>query len=92
MIYIVEDDVDIRELESYALKNSGYEVVAFGESTEFYQACENSIPSLILLDIMLPKEDGLSILKKIRANEKMQNVPVIMVTAKSPQKSLPLSY
>ena len=72
MIYIVEDDVDIRELESYALKNSGYEVVAFGESTELYQACENSIPSLILLDIMLPKEDGLSILKKIRANEKMQ--------------------
>lgn len=83
MIYIVEDDVDIRELESYALKNSGYEVVAFGESTEFYQACENNIPSLILLDIMLPKEDGLSILKKIRANEKMQNIPVIMVTAKA---------
>ena len=65
MIYIVEDDVDIRELESYALKNSGYEVMAFEDSTEFYDACESNIPSLILLDIMLPKEDGLSILKKI---------------------------
>lgn len=83
MIYIVEDDVDIRELESYALKNSGYDVMAFGESTEFYEACNENIPKLVLLDIMLPKEDGLSILKKIRADEKMQSVPVIMVTAKT---------
>lgn len=83
MIYIVEDDNDIREMETYALKNSGYEVMAFAESTGFYKACKNQIPSLILLDVMLPKEDGLSILKKIRANEKLENVPVIMVTAKT---------
>lgn len=83
MIYIVEDDVDIRELESYALKNSGYEVMAFGESNEFYKACSQNKPSLVLLDIMLPNEDGLSILKKIRADEEMQNIPVMMVTAKT---------
>lgn len=83
MIYVVEDDIDIRELESYALKNSGYDVEAFGESKGFYEACAENTPSLVLLDIMLPNEDGLSILKKIRADEKMQNVPVIMVTAKT---------
>lgn len=83
MIYIVEDDRDIREMETYALKNSGYDVVAFPDSTDFYQACEKSVPKLILLDVMLPKEDGLSILKKIRADERLQNVPVIMVTAKT---------
>lgn len=83
MIYIVEDDVDIRELESYALKNSGYEVMAFGESSEFYKACSQAKPNLVLLDIMLPNEDGLSILKKIRLDEEMQDVPVMMVTAKT---------
>lgn len=83
MIYIVEDDVDIRELESYALKNSGYEVMAFGESSEFYKACSQAKPNLVLLDIMLPNEDGLSILKKIRSDEEMQDVPVMMVTAKT---------
>ena len=83
MIYIVEDDVDIRELESYALKNCGYEICAFGESTDFYRACEEKIPSLVILDIMLPNEDGLSILKNIRENSKTKNIPVIMVTAKT---------
>lgn len=83
MIYIVEDDIDIRELESYALKNCGYQVCAFGESTDFYKACDNEIPKLVILDIMLPNEDGLSILKKIRENSNMKNVPVIMVTAKT---------
>lgn len=83
MIYIVEDDVDIRELESYALKNCGYEICAFEESTEFYKACQDRIPKLVLLDIMLPNEDGLSILRKIRENPNMMNTPVIMVTAKT---------
>ncbi|HHZ06745.1 MAG TPA: response regulator transcription factor [Clostridiales bacterium] len=83
VIYIVEDDSDIREMESYALKNSGYEVSAFPDSTDFYAACEKNVPKLIMLDIMLPKEDGLTILKKLRANERTQNVPVIMVTAKT---------
>ena len=83
MIYIVEDDIDIRELEGYALKNSGYEVMSFGESQAFFKACNETVPSLVLLDIMLPNEDGLSILTKIRADERMQKVPVIMVTAKA---------
>ncbi|MGO5087058.1 response regulator transcription factor [Oscillospiraceae bacterium LCP25S3_F9] len=83
MIYIVEDDIDIRELEGYALKNSGYEVMSFGESQAFFNACNKTVPSLVLLDIMLPNEDGLSILTKIRADERMQKVPVIMVTAKT---------
>lgn len=83
MIYIVEDDIDIRELEGYALKNSGYEVMSFGESQAFFNACDETVPSLVLLDIMLPNEDGLSILTKIRADERMQKVPVIMVTAKA---------
>ena len=83
MIYIVEDDIDIRELEGYALKNSGYEVMSFGESQAFFNACNETVPSLVLLDIMLPNEDGLSILTKIRADERMQKVPVIMVTAKT---------
>lgn len=83
MIYIVEDDNDIREMESYALKNSGYNVVSFADSSGFYEECEKTVPKLIMLDIMLPKEDGLDILKKIRADEKLQKVPVIMVTAKT---------
>jgi len=83
MIYIVEDDIDIRELESYALKNSGYEVMTFSDGAEFFQVCAENTPKLVLLDIMLPNEDGLSILKKIRADEEMKNVPVIMVTAKT---------
>ena len=83
MIYIVEDDRDIRELETYALRNSGYEVVAFENSTNLYKECEILLPNLILLDIMLPIEDGLTILKNLRANEKTKRIPVIMVTAKS---------
>lgn len=83
MIYIIEDDSDIREMESYALKNSGYDVKAFPDSTDFYQNCKTEKPSLILLDIMLPKEDGLTVLKKIRSNESTKKIPVIMVTAKT---------
>ena len=83
MIYIVEDDNDIRELESYALKNSGFDVKAFEDSTNFYKECSTLVPSLIILDIMLPVEDGLSILKNIRENEKTKKVPVIIVTAKT---------
>ena len=83
MIYIVEDDNDIRELESYALKNCGYEVLGFADSDGFFEACGNAIPILVVLDIMLPNEDGLSILKKMRDEPKTKDVPVIMVTAKS---------
>ncbi len=83
MIYIVEDDKDIREMQIYALNSSGFEVKAFEDSTDFYKECEKKVPKLIILDVMLPVEDGLSILKKVRKNEKTKKVPVIMVTAKA---------
>ena len=80
-IYIVEDDINIREIERYALKNSGYEVEEFEGSASFFKRLEKNIPSLILLDIMLPGEDGLDILTRIRADKATADVPVIMVTA-----------
>lgn len=83
MVYIVEDDQNIRELESYALKSSGFDVLAFERSSAFFGAMQNAVPDIILLDIMLPEEDGLSILKKIRASEVYRNIPVMMVTAKT---------
>ena len=64
LIYIVEDDTDIRELESYAMKSSGYEVQSFGESKSFFKACTAEIPQLVILDVMLPDFDGLSVLEK----------------------------
>lgn len=83
LIYIVEDDVNIREIETFALKNSGYQTKDFGSAADFYAKLEEKIPNLILLDIMLPDEDGLSIVKKIRSNPESRRVPVIMVTAKT---------
>lgn len=82
-IYIVEDDVNIREIERYALKNSGYEVEEFECGADFFKRLEHKIPALILLDIMLPNEDGLDILTKIRSNKDTARVPIIMVTAKT---------
>lgn len=83
MIYLVEDDVNIREMESYALRNSGFEVMEFSESGSFWQACKKDLPELILLDIMLPNEDGISILKRLRADTETHLIPVILVTAKT---------
>ena len=83
MIYIVEDDINIQEIESYALKNSGYEVTCFESGAEVYKAIEKQIPQLIILDIMLPNEDGLSILANLRKNVKTKQVPIMMVTAKT---------
>ena len=82
-IYIVEDDVNIREIERYALKNSGYDVEEFECGADFFKRLEHKIPALILLDIMLPNEDGLDILTKIRSNKDTARVPIIMVTAKT---------
>ncbi|MGN0172075.1 MAG: response regulator transcription factor [Acutalibacteraceae bacterium] len=81
-IYIVEDDTDIRDMEAYALKNSGYDVAAFSCAQELYDACKEGLPDLLILDIMLPEEDGLSVLSRFRQNEKAAAVPVMMVTAK----------
>ena len=82
-IYIVEDDVNIREIERYALKNSGYEVEEFENGSDLFKRLERVVPSLVLLDIMLPDEDGLDILTRIRANKATAGVPVMMVTAKT---------
>ena len=81
-IYIVEDDVNIREIERYALKNSGYEVEEFESGESLFKRLERAVPSLLLLDIMLPDEDGLEILGKLRANKNTAAIPIIMVTAK----------
>ena len=83
MIYIVEDDRNIQEIELFALKNSGYTAAGFETAKEFFKAMESKLPELILLDIMLPDEDGLSILRKLRARVDTQKIPVILVTAKS---------
>lgn len=83
MIYIVEDDAEIRELETYALKSSGFEVKSFDCGKTLDEEIKACVPDLFILDIMLPGEDGLSILKRLRAQENTKNVPVIMLTAKS---------
>lgn len=83
MIYIVEDDENIREMESYALKNSGFEVHGFGDGKSFFDALQKRIPLLVVLDIMLPGDDGIEILRKIKSDEKTKDLPVIMVTAKT---------
>ena len=83
LIYIVEDDENIKEIEEYALRGNGYEVKSFSDAEEFYKALSGVLPDLVLLDIMLPKEDGMSVLKKLRADKKTNELPVIMVTAKS---------
>lgn len=83
MIYIVEDDTDIREMEKYALTSSGFEVMACASGADFFEKMWDDVPELILLDIMLPGEDGLEILTRVRGTERIAHVPVIMVTAKT---------
>lgn len=83
MIYIVEDDPSIRELEQYALQQNEFEVMGFGSSTGFWKALAEQTPELIILDVMLPGEDGFSILKKLRSDPLYAHLPVIMVTAKT---------
>lgn len=82
MIYYVEDDDNIRELVVYTLSQMGMPARGFVDAQSFYEACEKEMPELILLDIMLPKEDGISILRRLRSDGRTQEVPVIMVTAK----------
>lgn len=83
LIYIVEDDKNIREIETFALKNSGYEIKDFDCTKEFYSKMKEKLPNLILLDIMLPDEDGLEIVKKIRSTPESRKIPIILVTAKT---------
>ena len=81
-IFIVEDDADIRRMESYALANSGFEVEEFGEGTAFFAALENELPDLVLLDIMLPGMDGLEILRLLREAPNTEHIPIMLITAK----------
>ena len=83
LIYIVEDDQNIREIESFALKNSGYTIMDFECAKDFYHQLAEKVPDCILLDIMLPDEDGLEILKKIRSIPDTRKVPIMMITAKT---------
>lgn len=82
MIYCVEDDPNIRELVVYTLKTGGFEAKGFADADSFFKGLEREIPSLTLLDIMLPVTDGLTILRRLKASAGTRDIPVIMLTAK----------
>ena len=88
LIYIVEDDDNIREIEEFALKNAGFEIQSFSNAAEFFDALEKKIPDLFLLDIMLPDESGNEIVRNLRSSELTKHLPVIMVTAKTSEMDL----
>ncbi|MBR6654095.1 MAG: response regulator transcription factor [Oscillospiraceae bacterium] len=83
MIYLLEDDDSIRKLVVYTLESQGYKAEGFARPSAFWRAVETCTPELVLLDIMLPEEDGLSILRRLRASGSTKNIPVIMLTAKN---------
>ena len=83
MIYIVEDDLNIQELVVYSLKQTGFEAIGFTCVADFFDALDPKNCELVLLDIMLPDDSGLNVLKKLKADSIYQKIPVIMLTAKS---------
>ena len=88
LICIVEDDESIREIETIALKNSNYIVSAFESAKEFYKKLDELVPDLILLDVMLPDESGYDIVRKLRKRPATQDIPIIMVTAKTTEMDM----
>ncbi len=82
MIYCVEDDEGIRELITYAVKSAGFEAEGFENALSFEERLKTAVPSMVLLDIMLPDRDGVDVLRDIRADELTKKLPVIMITAK----------
>ena len=82
-VYLVEDDESIRELVLYALASSGYEARGFERADAFWEACDALAPSLVLLDIMLPGDDGLAILRRMKESVRTADIPVIMLTARA---------
>ncbi|MGN1349798.1 MAG: response regulator transcription factor [Anaerovoracaceae bacterium] len=88
LIYIIEDDPSIQEIEIIALKNSNYMVQAFDRASDFYEKLEEILPDLILLDIMLPDEDGYQIVRKLRSSSRTSRIPVIMITAKTTEMDM----
>lgn len=83
MIYILEDDSSIRELIVYTLNSTGLETEGFERPSQFWERVKKTVPSLVVLDVMLPEEDGIEVLKKLRKNYSTEHVPVIMATAKT---------
>ena len=83
LVYIVEDDINIREIESFSLKNSGYTVEEFEDTKKFWKRINEKMPDIILMDVMLPDEDGLTTVEKLRKRSDTRRVPVLMVTAKT---------
>ena len=83
LVYIVEDDENIREIEEFALANAGYQVDSFANGADFFDVLEHNLPDLVLLDIMLPDENGFEIVRQLRSSEITAAIPVIMVTAKT---------
>lgn len=83
LIYMLEDDDSIRQFVLYALKSSGFEAIGFDRPSAFFEAMEKEVPTLVLLDIMLPEQDGMEVLHLLRQNQKTSRIPVIMLTAKS---------
>lgn len=83
LIYVVEDEAAIRELESYALEKNGYEVRCFESAAGFYDALRQQVPDLILLDLMLPGDDGLTVLGRLRDEPATSGIPVIIISAKT---------
>lgn len=83
LVYVIEDDDSIREIEEYALTSVGHKVVVFSSAKEFYEKLENVVPDICLVDIMLPDENGNEIVKKLRRNPDTVKIPVIIVTAKT---------
>ena len=88
LIYIVEDDDSIREIEEFALMNAGHKVLGFPCAKDFYKKLDEVIPDLCLVDVMLPDESGNEIVKKLRANFMTKKLPIIMVTAKTSELDL----
>ena len=82
MIWCVEDDASIRDIEIYTLNSTGFKAVGFSDGEKFFRALKSETPELVLLDVMLPGESGVSILKKLRVDSKTADIPVIMATAK----------
>ena len=83
LIYLVEDDNSIRELVAYTLQSAGFRAEGFEKPSAFWHTMETQMPDLVLLDLMLPEEDGISILKKLRNDPKTKKMPIILLTAKS---------
>ena len=82
MIHVVEDDAGVRELELYTLRTAGYEAAGFGEPAEFRRALQEGLPDLVILDVMLPGENGMSLLRALRQDARTRRLPVILVTAR----------